>query len=291
MATANGTALLQVSEFSLAGVDTTQRKTIVEGSVLLVPAVGSLASIAIHAGSGTGWAVNDEFSIAWCPGAIGQITAESLGVPSAIAIINSGANCTAATAATTTAITSGSTGTALTVTTVLTANAGQVAAITSWSITSNVCTFKAVNSFTTGGSQVLTVQGFTGSSSFLNGTYTTNSATSTTILVPLTHANASGTQQGVAVVQPTYITGGLPISYGFIDLAGLPNPVGTIGPLSVPTWIDVKTIAASAYNYQVNTTVTPNLLRILSGITEVSNTTAITADTVQFRAEFIKNAF
>lgn len=290
MATANGTALLQVSEFTLAGIDTTNRKTVVEGQVLLVPAAGSLASIAIDA-AGTGWAVNDEFTIAGAPGAVGQVTAETLGVPSAIVILNSGSGSTATTGAATTAITSGSTGTGLTVTTTVTANAGQAIAITGWKIVSNVLTFNAVNSLTTGGGQAITVQGFTGSYTFLNGTYTTSSATASTIVVPLTHANASGTQQGVAAVQPTYITGGLPISYAFVDLQGKSAPIGTIGPLSVPIWIDVKSVAASAYNYQVNTTVTPNLLRILSGVTEVSNTTAIVADTVAFRAEFVKNAF
>jgi hypothetical protein len=95
----------------------------------------------------------------------------------------------------------------------------------------------------------------------------------------------------VAVVQPTYITGGIPLSYNFVDLQGLPNPIGTIGPLSLPAWIEVQTVAASAYNYKVNTTVTPNLLQILSGVTEVSLGTAITADTISFRAEFVKNVF
>jgi len=289
MAFGNGQAYLQVSEFSQAGIDVTLRKTIVEGSVLPLTVAGSAATIAIDV-AGTGFAANDTFTLANFPGFVGKVTAVSSTVPTAIAIVTAGSGGVATTGAVATAV-SPSTGTGLTVTTTVAANGGQIAQITKWSITSNVCTFTANNSFTTGGSQAITVSGFTGAYTFLNGTFTTNSATSTTILVPLTHANGSGTQQGVAVAQPTYITGGIPLSYNFVDLQGLPNPIGTIGPLSLPTWIEVQTVAASAYNYKVNTTVTPNLLQILSGVTEVSLGTAITADTISFRAEFLKNVF
>jgi hypothetical protein len=109
--------------------------------------------------------------------------------------------------------------------------------------------------------------------------------------VPKTAANASGSTSGLAVLQPNYTTGGLPISYNFIGLTGQSNPIGTIGPLATPSPILVSSIAGSAFNYAVNTTVTPNLLKILSGITEVSNGTAVTADTIRFRAEFVKNQF
>jgi len=288
MAFGNGQAYLQVSEFSQAGIDVTLRKTIVEGSVLPLTVAGSLATIAIGA-AGTGYNANDTFSIAGAPGAVGKVLTVSSGVPQTVGIVTAGSGGVATTGAATTNIVG--TGSGLTITTTIAANGGQIAQITKWSITSNVLTLTANNSFTTGGGQSITVSGFTGSYTYLNGTYTVTSATATTIVVPLTHANASGTQQGVAVVQPTYITGGIPLSYNFVDLLGLPNPIGTIGPLSVPAWIDVKTVAASAYNYKVNTTVTPNLLQILSGVTEVSLGTAITADTVSFRAEFAKNAF
>ena len=70
MAVANGTALLEVSDFSLAGVDTTNRKTVVEGQVLMATAVTSLATIAIDV-AGTGYNANDTFSIAGAPGAVG----------------------------------------------------------------------------------------------------------------------------------------------------------------------------------------------------------------------------
>jgi hypothetical protein len=283
----NGEVLLQVSDFTLAGIDTTQRKTVVEGAILALEAEGSLLTLALGAG-GTGWAVDDEFTIPSIPGAIGKVLTESGGAVETMSIIATGAGGTAGTDVATQAI-SPSTGAGLTVTTTVTA--GGIIQITGWSITSNVLTFTAVNSLTTGGGQSINVQGFTGAQAFLNGNYTTSSATGTTIVVPKTAANGSGTQQGVAVVQPSYTTGGIPISYAFIDSQGNSRPIGTIGPLAVPTWIDAKTVAGSAYNYQVNTTVKPNLLRILNGITELSDQAAIPADTTAFRAEFVKGAF
>lgn len=283
----NGQALLQVGEFSLAGVDTTQRKTVVEGTVLNAVVAGSAATIAI-AVAGTGFAANDTFTLANFPGFIGKVTAVTSTVPTAIAIVAPGSGGVATTGAVATAV-APSGGTGLTVTT--TVNTGGVAAITGWSITSNVATFTANNSFTTGGGQAITVQGFTGSYTFLNGTFTTNSATPGTILVPLTHANGSGSQQGVATLQPTYTTGGIPLIYGFVDQLGRPNPIGTIGPLSVPTWAEAQSVAGSAFNYKINTTVTPNTLLIFSGITQVSDAASIMADTVAFRMEFLKNAF
>jgi hypothetical protein len=147
-----------------------------------------------------------------------------------------------------------------------------------------------VNSLTTGGGDVITVQGFPPAQAFLNGTYTTSSATATTIVVPLTHANSAGAQQGIAVIQPTYTTGGVPIAW-FYDLQGLPNPVGTIGPLSVPTWLEIETQAGSALNYKVNLTTTPPALLIFSGITQLADQAAVTADTAVFRGEWVKNAF
>jgi hypothetical protein len=110
-------------------------------------------------------------------------------------------------------------------------------------------------------------------------------------VVPLTAPNGSGSQFGLAVLQPNYTTGGLPISYSFIDLLGNPNPIATIGPMSTPNPIQFSTLAGSAFNYGVNLTGTPNLMKILSGVTEVSNGAAVTADTIRFRAEFVKNSF
>lgn len=283
----NATVVLQVGEFSLAGIDTTQRKTVIEGAML--PLESALATLTVVAG-GTNWAVGDLFQIAGGNGGIGKVATLTGSAVATATVANGGLNYAAVTGAATTAITP-SAGAGLTVTTTVNTNGGQLIAITGWSITSNVVTFTAVNTLTTGGGQVITVQGFTGAYTYLNATFTTNSATATTILAPLTHANASGSQQGVAYVQGTYQTAGIPISYAFVDQLGRQNPIGTLGPLSVPTWITFQTIQGSAYNYKINTTVTPNLLLIFSGITQVSDATAITLDAAAFRAEFVKNSF
>lgn len=157
--------------------------------------------------------------------------------------------------------------------------------ITGWSITSNVVTFTAVNALTAGGGDVVTVQNFTGAYTFLNATFTVTAATATTFTASLTHANGSGSQSGVGVIQGSYQTAGIPLNYTFTNMNGaLAVPV--LGGNPVPTWIEVKTKAGSAFNYKVNQTVTPNLLLIFNGVTQVSDAAAITADTVGFRAEF-----
>ena len=73
----------------------------------------AIGAIAIDI-AGTGWAVNDEFNIVQSGGnyAVGKVTAETGGVPSAIALITQGTGYTVATGLTTTAI-SPSTGTGL----------------------------------------------------------------------------------------------------------------------------------------------------------------------------------
>jgi hypothetical protein len=162
--------------------------------------------------------------------------------------------------------------------------------IVSFSITSNVATLTLLNasSFTTGGGDVVTVANFTGTYSYLNGTYTTNSATATTVLIPLTHANVASTAvQGLVFLQPTYITGGIPILYTFSNPATGSTQIPDLGNGALPSWIEFKTLAGSALNYKVNL-LTPSspLLLIFTGITQISDSTAITADTVGFRAEF-----
>ncbi len=282
----NGTALLVVNDFTLSGIDVTNRKTVVTGSVVPGIANGSLLTATI-AVAGTGYAANDTSALAGGTGGVIKILTVSSGIPQTISILSNGSGYAAATGAATTNIIG--TGSGLTITT--TVNSGDIAAITAWAIVSNVLTFTANNSFTTGGGQTVIISGFTGTSFFLNGSYTTSSATATTIVVAKTHANSSGTQQGLATIQATYTTGGIPVSYSFIDGQGNNRPIGTIGPLSVPTWIDVKTAAGSALAYKVNTTVSPNTLVILSGITELSDQASITVDTTVFRAEFPKNSF
>jgi hypothetical protein len=164
---------------------------------------------------------------------------------------------------------------------------GAIIQITGWSITTNVLTFTAVNVLTGGGGDVITVSNFVGAFTFLNGTYTTSSATATTIVVPLTHANGSGTQTGVAVIQPTYQTLGIPFVYTFTNVAG-GQVIPILGSGAVPRWIQLQTLAGSAFNYKINTVVSPNLLLIFTGITQVADAAAITADTIGFRAEFTR---
>lgn len=284
----NGVVLLQVSEFSLAGVDTTQRKTIVEGQAIVAEAVNSIATLAVVAG-GTGWLANDTFVIPGVTVGIGTVATVTGSAVATVSIKQAGYNGTVSTAAAAAAI-APSGGSGLTITTTLTAGAAPIL-ITGWSITSNVLTLTAKNSLTTGGGQVIQVFGFTGSLYYLNGTYTTTSATATTIVVPLTAKNASGTNYALAVIQPNYTTGGLPINYSFIGINGTPNPIGGIGPLATPNPIQFTTLAGSAFNYGVNLTGIPNLMKIVSGITEVSNGAAVTYDTIRFRAEFTKSAF
>lgn len=284
----NGSYSLLVSAYP-EGYDKTTRRMILEGQ--LVPNIqsGSLATLTLVAG-GTGWAVNDEFTIPSIPGAVGKVLTEAAGVAETLSIIVPGSGGTAGTGVATAAI-SPSTGAGLTVTT--TVNAGGFIPITGWSITSNALTLNAVNSLTGGGGQSIIVAGFSGSAAFLNGEYTTTSATSTTIVVPLTAANGSGTQQGLATLTPTYTTGGIPVNVGFINESGnlkvVPGISGGNYPNGFPgpAWIDVKTLSASGYNYQVNLTTNPPLVKALNGVTEVSNGSSLPSDTVGFRAEYL----
>ena len=82
---------------------------------------GVLATIVIDA-AGTGWAVNDTFTIAGGTGGVGKVTAETAGIPGAIALVTDGSGYTAATGATTTAVLP-SVGTGLTVSTTTTNSA------------------------------------------------------------------------------------------------------------------------------------------------------------------------
>jgi hypothetical protein len=284
----NGIVLLQVSEFTLAGIDNTRRKIIVEGQAIVAEAVNSLATLTIVAG-GSGWVANDLFTLPGGTGGVGKVATVTGSAAATVSISSAGYGYTAATGAAATAVLPSS-GTGLTITTTVTAGAAPIL-ITGWKIVSNVLTFTAANSLTTGGGQAITVTGFTGAMFYLNGTYTTSSATATTIVVPLTAPNASGTQYALAVLQPNYTTGGLPISYNFIGVNGTSRPIAGIGPLSTPNPIQFTTMAGSAFNYGVNVTGTPNLMKISSGVTEVSNGAAVTADTIRFRAEFANQGF
>jgi hypothetical protein len=172
------------------------------------------------------------------------------------------------------------------------ATTGVLNQITAFSITSNAATFTVNNSFTTGGGQTINVTGFTGTLFYLNGQYTSTSATSTTLVVPLTHSNVATTAAyGIATVAPTYQTGGLPISLAFINFEGKTQTVGDLGPLSTIKWFDAESIAGSAYNYKVNLTGTTPLLLVYNGVTQATDASTLPFDTVGFRAEFTFGAF
>lgn len=163
--------------------------------------------------------------------------------------------------------------------------------ITAAQLTTNVLTLTGNNVLTAGGGQVINVSGFTGTLFFLNGQYTVTSATATTIVVPLTHANLALTPAaGLATVAPTYQTGGLPIG-GFIDFLGRPKVIAGIGPLATIKWFEAVTIAGSANNFKVNLTGTTPVLLQFAGITQATDASAVPFDTVEFRAEWTNGAF
>lgn len=167
-------------------------------------------------------------------------------------------------------------------------SAGAVDNITGFSITSDVATFTVNNALTTGGGDSVYVTGFYGALSYLNGIYTTNSATTTTVLVPLTHANvAQTTVNGFITLTPEYTTGGLPIT-GFLNNPGQPDLPGLIGPLQTPHWMQVVSGDGGALTYGVNLQASPPAI-IVSGQTAGDALTA--ADLAIFRAEYVKNAF
>ena len=88
---------------------------------------GALATLTIDV-PGTLWAVNDTFTIAGGTGGIGKVTAETGGIPSAVALVTPGQGYSAVTGATTTAV-APSTGIGLTVTTTVT-SANSLGAVT-----------------------------------------------------------------------------------------------------------------------------------------------------------------
>jgi hypothetical protein len=100
--------------------------------------------------------------------------------------------------------------------------AASAALVTAWSITSNVCTITANNSFATGDSVVLT--GFQGGLTALNNTTKTLlSASSTDFTFAYTAANASGSNTAIA----------------YLDHNGIGTPVGV---LANPTFEDLLII-------------------------------------------------
>ena len=165
--------------------------------------------------------------------------------------------------------------------------------ITAFSITSNVVTFTAKNALTTGGGQAILVAGFQGAFSYLNGGYTTTSATSTTIVCSLTHADvASTTTNGLATLSPNYSTGGLAIG-ALTTTSGVAKVVAGIGPsaATAPKKIDFFTLKGSAQNYKMNMQTAPPQMLDFTGITQATGAAAIPADSIGFKGEWVKGAF
>lgn len=170
-------------------------------------------------------------------------------------------------------------------------SANALLAITNVSLTSNAVTFTAANALTIGGGDVILVAGFTGSLAFLNGGYTTSSATATTIVVPLTHANLASTAcKALATLSPNYATGGLALG-SFVTTSGKTQPVPQIGPKNYPKDVRVFTRSGSSQNYKVNLNVQPSLVLDFTGITQATNGSAVPADSIGFRAEYVKDAY
>jgi hypothetical protein len=153
-----------------------------------------------------------------------------------------------------------------------------------------------VNALTGGGGQTVIVQGFTGAQSYLNGSYTTSTATATTVTAAITAPNVPQTSAyGTMTVQPTYVTGGIPISYNFVDQLGLPRPIAGIGPLANPNRLVLYTKSGSVFTYStdiIHTNITP-LVRAFSWASTAGEVAAgaLGADVIGFLAEFTFGAF
>lgn len=83
-------------------------------------------------------------------------------------------------------------------------------ATTGAQVVSNIAVFTLASNPITDGfvsGTTLTVSGFTAGDTYFNGTYTITSVTSTTIAVPLTHANASAGTNGAALQEGNASTG------------------------------------------------------------------------------------
>ena len=165
--------------------------------------------------------------------------------------------------------------------------------ITAFSITANVVTFTAANALTVGGAQAILVAGFEGPFAFLNGGYTTASATATTITAPLTHANVPPTPVlGLATLSPNYTTGGIPLG-GFINAQGQVFPIGTIGPVNQlnPVMFDAYSMNPATQTYEANYTTSPLQLAVFTSGAQATNADPVPADSIGFFAAYVKNAF
>ena len=279
---------LQVSDFTLSGIDKTNRIIRVRGNAIPIIAPGSINTGTVVAG-GSGWAVGDFLTTAKAPGAIFKAATVTAGALATVTVVNPGSGGTATTADVATAL-SPSVGTGATITTTVNAGAGGLLVITGFSIASNVVTFNVANSLTGGGGQSVVVQGFVGVYAFLNGLYTTSTATATTVTAALTAPNIGQTNlYATMTVQPTYVTGGVIVQRGFVDQLGLPRPVAGIGPQTNPAQLILRTKSGSVLTYSTNIVQT-NVgwqVRAFSWTTGAEVAAgALTADVIEFIAEF-----
>ena len=286
--------VLQVSDFTLAGIDKTNRIIRVKGNAIPIIVPASLNTATVVAG-GTGYAVGDLLTIAGMPGAIVKVATLSTTAVATVTIVKRGGGGTATTGAATTAM-APSLGSGATITTVVNAGSGGLLIITGFSITGGVITFNVVNALTGGGGQTVIVQGFNGPYAYLNGSYTTATATATTVTATLAVAAVGQTSiYATMTVQPTYVTGGVDLSYQFVDQLGLPRPIGGIGPTANANWIKLQSKIASTLSYETNITqtgITP-LVRAFSWASTAGEVAAgaLTADYIGFLAEFTFGAF
>lgn len=291
--------LLQVSDFTLAGIDRTNRTIRVRGNAIPVIMPGSINTGTVVAG-GSGWVVGDLFTVANAPGAIFKVATVSTGAIATATVVNPGAGGTATTAGAATAI-APSVGISATVTTTVNAGAGGLLVITGYSIASSVVTFNLQgtqgSALTGGGGQAIVVQGFTGANSFLNGLFTSASATASTFTASITAPNVGQTNNlyATATVQPTYVTGGVIIRRGFVDQLGLPRPIAGIGPLVNPSALFLQTKNGSTLAYatqfvQTNIGVAVRIFNWASTAGEVA-AGALPADVTGFTAEFPAGSF
>ena len=286
--------VLQVSDYTLAGIDRTNRTIRVKGNAIPIIVPGSINTATVVSG-GSGWVVGDLFTLAGAPGAIFKVATVSTGAIATATVVNPGAGGTATTGAAATALYP-SVGTAATLTTVINAGSGGLLIVTGVSITSSVVTFNVVNSLTTGGGQTVIVQGFTGVYSFLNGSYTTSTATATTVTAAITAPNVAQTSAyATLTVQPTYVSGGVIIQNGFVDQLGGARPIAGIGPQAIPSKLELYTKNDSTLNYstnivQTNVGLQARAFNWASTAGEVA-AGALPADVVGFLAEFTAGGF
>jgi hypothetical protein len=287
--------VLQVSDFTLAGIDKTNRIIRVRGNAIPIIVPGSISTATVVAG-GSGWVVGDLFTLAKAPGAIFKVASVSSGAIVTATVVNPGAGGTATTGDVATAI-APSVGISATLTTVINAGAGGLLTITGFSIASSVVTFNVANSLTGGGGQAVVVQGFTNGLAYLNGLYTTASATASTFTASITAPNVGQTNNvyATATVQPTYVAGGVIVRNGFVNQTGAARPIAGIGPLVVPCRLVLETKNMSTYWYETGivNTVIGLTARAFQGAATAGEVAAgaMPADVIGFIAEYPFGAF